>query len=393
MSSASKECSHGAGALLAGHNRCSHGKEPHAQAQGEADEGEGEEEAQQPGPEDDVIDLTITPLDPGKLAEQLARDCKARGVWPIRAGAAGCPVLERAVPFKWNEYRWVKQSYVDRSGKLKENSIQVMKEVTGTRPEFLATFKRKLLQWLPHRLHHQWDSMWQKKRRAARAPVSDIQQSAPVSDDCSERARNMCVGEVDVRIDFIQNAELRTPNQVQREFFVHQYASLLCAVLQWKTCINNETVLHTRTIMFMSDDKKHDGAFAAHALNHLALEVLAHALRVCLFVFRCLCLRDRSHCCHTPGPGDPETQLGLAMAGLDYHERQRATLCTVVSILSPHSNHTPGFCARSPLLVRLPLSRSLSVLCLPLLHMRTHRTRCSSPSLSCVVSRKRHVRS
>jgi hypothetical protein len=75
-------------------------------------------------------------------------------------------------------------------------------------------------------------------------------------------------------MDFIQNAELKNPIQAQREFFVHQYVSLLCMVVQWKTVEDEAETLRTRTILFMSDDKKHDGAFAAFCLKHLISQVL-----------------------------------------------------------------------------------------------------------------------
>ena len=158
-----------------------------------------------------------------------------------------------------------------------------MQDVTGSRQEFLATYKRKILEWLPHRRHKLWDDTWGKTRPA---PELHSESSAPVGADCSERVRTMRPGEVSVRIDFIQNAELRSPLAVQREYFSSQYVSLLCAVVQWKTvdstttsssssssCSAPSEQLHTRTYMFMSDDRKHDGAYAAYCLEHLAKQV------------------------------------------------------------------------------------------------------------------------
>ena len=85
-----------------------------------------------------------------------------------------------------------------------------------------------------------------------------------------QRIVNLLPGEAEVRMDFIQNAGI----QAQREFFVHQYVSLLCMVVQWKTVEDETETLRTRTILYMSDDKIHDGAFAALCLKHLISQVL-----------------------------------------------------------------------------------------------------------------------
>ena len=84
----------------------------------------------------------------------------------------------------------------------------------------------------------------------------------------------MPIGNVEIRIDFIQNAELKSPNEAQQEFFLHQYLSLLCTVVQWKTLDSqNREVLRTRTYMFCSHDRRHDGVFAAACLRHLLEKV------------------------------------------------------------------------------------------------------------------------
>ena len=70
---------------------------------------------------------------------------------------------------------------------------------------------------------------------------------------------------------------MRSPDQVPREFFVHQYLSLLCAVIQWKTVSADGTImLRTQIYMFCSDDRKHDGVYAAHCLARLATDVIPH---------------------------------------------------------------------------------------------------------------------
>jgi hypothetical protein len=92
---------------------------------------------------------------------------------------------------------------------------------------------------------------------------------------CSRRVANLRPGEVEIRIDFIKNAEMHSPVEAQREFFTHQYLSLLAMVVQWKVVDDNDQVtLHSRTIMYMSDDKKHDGVFAAYSLTHAIKEVI-----------------------------------------------------------------------------------------------------------------------
>jgi hypothetical protein len=98
-----------------------------------------------------------------KVAVQRAQDVAQLGSWPLRVGTP-CPFVESQGFTRWREYRWAVQQYVDRSGAPKESKLQVMQEVTGTKQEFLATFKRKLLQWLPHMQHKRWDDMWQRKK-------------------------------------------------------------------------------------------------------------------------------------------------------------------------------------------------------------------------------------
>ena len=157
------------------------------------------------------------------------------------------------------EYQWIISSFIDRSGEHKAKKTLVLKDVSGTRQQFLATFKRKLLCWLPHKRQLLWDKMWQKNR---------------VDADFTERSKNMQPGDVHVRIDFIKNAELHSPHEAQREFFVHQYLSLMCAVVQWKVT-NTEGVaeLRSQTFMYMSDDRKHDGAFASFCVKDLVSRV------------------------------------------------------------------------------------------------------------------------
>jgi len=120
--------------------------------------------------------------------------------------------------------------------------------------------------------------MWQHHAPKS-SPAAD--QVKSVNSNISERVRLMRPDEVYVRLDFIQNAELKSPEQVQREYFCHQYMSLLCTVVQWKTVDEQgcET-LRSQTYMFCSDDKKHDGVFAAHALKYLAEKVIPKPDRV-----------------------------------------------------------------------------------------------------------------
>ena len=216
--------------------------------------------------------IELIPDNPDKLKAQLAHDVAQLGSWPIVATEHACPVLSGTGVVRWREYRWCTQKYVDRAGELQEKKVQVFQDCTGTRQEFLATFKRKLLTWLPHRQQLQWDRLWQRKKKRD-APTLLSATSEVVTEAFSDKVKNMCVGEVDVRIDFIKNAELRSPNQAQREYFIHQYLSLLCTVVQWKTVNQGVETLHTHTNMFCSDDRKHDGVFAAHCLRHLAKEV------------------------------------------------------------------------------------------------------------------------
>ena len=66
---------------------------------------------------------------------------------------------------------------------------------------------RKLLTWLPHKRQLLWDDLWQRN-----GAVNGVL-------GC-ERVRTMLPGQVHVRLDFIKNAELRSPNQAQREYFI-----------------------------------------------------------------------------------------------------------------------------------------------------------------------------
>ena len=172
----------------------------------------------------------------------------------------------------WREYRWCRQSYIDRTGKVKEKAIQVYRDCRGTRQEFLATFKRKTLAWLSHRQHLEWDRMNQNNKDCSDACAGPH----------SQRVATMDLGDVHVRMDFIQNAEMHSPNEAQREFFVHQYLSLLCAVVQWKDLDEREQeFLRTQTIMFCSDDRKHDGTYTTHCLRHLVTQVLTKQYKFC----------------------------------------------------------------------------------------------------------------
>ncbi len=122
----------------------------------------------------------------------------------MAAGQAGCSVLEGTGFVRWREYQWCKQKYVDRKGVPQEKRIQVFQERTGTRQEFLATFKRKLVEWLPHRMHLEWDSIWQSKRLpSVSAPSVQSEVVEPVTETCSAKIRNMPIGEVEVRIGIL----------------------------------------------------------------------------------------------------------------------------------------------------------------------------------------------
>ena len=120
---------------------------------------EQNDEAPHPGAEIDDANLQ-----PNVIKKQLQHDLSNRGSWPLKPNCS-CEVLNSPGITKWREYRWVVQSYVDRSSKLCESKIQVMQDVTGSRQEFLATYKRKLLEWLPHMQHKRWDNMWQRNRK------------------------------------------------------------------------------------------------------------------------------------------------------------------------------------------------------------------------------------
>ena len=161
---ASVECKHGAGPLFRDHARVDYSKSDEScedkKADPELEGGDGVE-----ADADEVATaISFTPCSPSVVAERLKKDVVSRGVWPVLASQAGCPVLEGKGMAKWREYRWVEQKFVDRKGSLQEKKTQVLKEITGSRQEFLATFKRKLLEWLPHRQHLLWDKKWQRKQ-------------------------------------------------------------------------------------------------------------------------------------------------------------------------------------------------------------------------------------
>jgi hypothetical protein len=270
-----EECSHGAGVLFRGHARSpipDDQKESKREEEKEAEEdraadGVGEDNEHEVVQLDDAglhVQSEAQEAVRARRTKQMIADCAARGVWPIQPGAHGCcPVLEAAgPPCKWREYQWVDQSFVDREGKHQQRKNQVLVEMSGTRQEFLATFKRKLLSWLPHKRHLLWDEMWYQN-----SIVDDVL-------GC-ERVRTMLIGDVHARLDFIKNADLRSPHQAQREYFISIGLSLLCAVVQWKVINADATVeLHSRTVMFMSDDRKHDGAFAAWGAKYLVSTII-----------------------------------------------------------------------------------------------------------------------
>ena len=255
-------CGHGPGPLLAKHSRFDH------ETKEEDLEENDDHEMDDRDPEDITqsshqSSVTVTPV-PISM-EQLQNDVANLGNWPLLPGHT-CPVLSASGPAKWREYRKSIQQYVDKKGALKKKTIMILQEVTGTRVQFLATFKRKLLEWLPHKRHLLWDKMWQKKR---------VHPGNNDDKPCSLRVANMKLGEVEIRIDFIKNAELRSPDEAQREFFNHQYVSLLCAVAQWKAldADTGQEVLRSRTYMFTSDDRCHDGAYATWCLDWLVQRV------------------------------------------------------------------------------------------------------------------------
>ena len=254
---AADTCTHGCGPLFAGHMRTATSEEKKQEGEEEEEE---EKEILGVCENDGSRDIQAEPQAELKARRQLQmeKDLAVRGFWPVRPGDhGGCPVLEGVGVCKWREYQWTIQHFVDRKGVHREKKNQVLVEVEGTRQEFLATFKRKLLLWLPHKRLLLWDKMWSLNREVD-------------GQVCSQRVKNMPVGQVDVRIDFIKNAELRSPNQAQREYFISIGLSLLCAVVQWKTeSVQEGQELHSRTCMYMSSDRKHDGAFAAFAMENL----------------------------------------------------------------------------------------------------------------------------
>ena len=288
-------CTHGAGPLFHGHTRNTSPpksdakqveKQEEVKVDGEA-EGEQNEDlsAGAPvGPEEGASAIFIERLSPEVDKAKLAHDVAHRGQWPVSASAVPCPVLDRdGGPVRWREYVWCSQKFVDRTGKAQEKKIQQFQDRVGTRQEFLSTFKRKILEWLPHKQHLEWDSLWQRLRPQAPTQPETMES---VSGDHSLKLQNMPLGEVEVRIDFIKNAELKSPNEAQREYFVHQYMSLLCCVIHWKSLDDRgNPVLRTRTFMFCSDDRKHDGVFAAHCLAYLAKNVRPLLLGLLVFLY------------------------------------------------------------------------------------------------------------
>ena len=189
-------CSHGCGPLLSGHERRPKEEKKRADVDDD-DDGEEQKEIDQ-GVEagaSKVHSESQATVDARREA-QMRHDCGTRGVWPLPAGSAGCPVLEAPGSATWREYQCKFHHFVDRTGTHREKKAQVLVEVKGTRQQFLATFKRKLLQWLPHKRHLLWDAHWQKNTLVC-------------DESCSERIRQMRPGQVDVRVDFIKNAEVR----------------------------------------------------------------------------------------------------------------------------------------------------------------------------------------
>jgi len=262
--SASDMCAHGAGPLLRGHSRTNEEPEKKEEEKEEKEDDVDEDEAAEhiDEGEDLCVRLEAQPAVVARRARQLLQDRATLGVWPIQSGAAACPAYETQSSCKWREYQWVEQSFVDRDGKHQNRKNQVLVEQSGVRQDFLATFKRKLLAWLPHKQHLLWDDFWY--------------QNAFVNEELGcERVRTMQVGDVHVRLDFIKNAELRSPHQAQREFFVSLGLSLLCAVVQWKVAdADGKRMLRSRTVMFMSDDRKHDGVFAGWGMDYLVSNVI-----------------------------------------------------------------------------------------------------------------------
>ena len=278
-------CNHGAGLLFHDHIRTTRQsaksdkkkqgteekidkKEDADQKAGPAAENDQAEGLAEGAPASEADGATAIVIERASMKPQRELDVKQRGHWPIASAAGtGCPVLEGTGVVRWREYVWCVQKFIDRSGKAQEKKVQQFQDCSGTRQEFLGTYKRKILEWLPHKQHLQWDRTWQRN-------LFIVNEST----EYSLKTNNLSLGEVEVRIDFIKNAEMRSPVEAQREYFIHQYLSLLCAVVQWKTLDEEGNhVLRTRTYMFCSDDHKHDGAFASHCLKYLAEEVfLAH---------------------------------------------------------------------------------------------------------------------
>ena len=308
----STACQHGAGKLFDGHVRLTLPARLQAQEEDGKQAAEQNDQAENESFEDEVAEGSPEPetearptsfeMDTAARDAQLLVDLQTRGIWPITADQAqnggGCPVLEGQGMVRWREYQWCVQRYVDRAGKAQEKKVQVFVTRTGSRQDFLATYKRKVLEWLPHRLHLGWDLKWQRNSPDPSTFTELVDSSTePVTSSSSEKVRNMVPGEVEIRIDFIKNAEMKSPNQAQREFFISQYLSLHCAVVQWKTVGDlGVEVLHSQTYMFCSDDSHHDGAFAAHTLAYLVKEVYSVFFVPLYARFSCCWFRKHTCC-------------------------------------------------------------------------------------------------
>ena len=98
---ASVECKHGAGPLFRDHARVDYSK-PDESSEKAANAGEDKKADPEleggDGVEADADEvataISFTPCSPSVVAERLKKDVESRGVWPVLASQAGCPVLE-----------------------------------------------------------------------------------------------------------------------------------------------------------------------------------------------------------------------------------------------------------------------------------------------------------
>ena len=155
---------------------------PKVSSQGDAEGKEAKEGDDEGVPEGQPAgtDEGPTTIETDQAAQQaqVDHDLKSRGVWPIAAGKTPCAVLEGPGFARWREYQWCVQKYVDRKGVPQEKKVQVFQDRTGSRQEFLATYRRKILEWLPHRQHLEWDRMWQGKQYKSRSSSSSYSSSS-----------------------------------------------------------------------------------------------------------------------------------------------------------------------------------------------------------------------